>query len=118
MTQCLAKNKDTDTLAALNSHPMQQDMGSDEDQPEEEIPSHPLVDDDASEDEGDENLEAGVGRCKRILCGGGVLWTVHLAAAHDEDGALLLVFYAYLRGKRVKRRRGLRVTPRVNRRGS
>eukprot|EP00854_Cymbomonas_tetramitiformis_P026137 gene26137-biopygen27044 len=58
--------------------------------------------DDDSEDESDENLEAGVGRCKRILCGGGVLWTAHLAAAHDEDGALLLVFYAYLRGKRVK----------------
>ncbi|KAK3272213.1 hypothetical protein CYMTET_19483 [Cymbomonas tetramitiformis] len=119
MTQCLAKNKDTDTrLAVLNSHPLQQDMGSDEDQPEEDMPSHPLLDDDDSEDEGDENLEAGVGRCKRILCDGGVLWTAHLAAAHDEDGALLLVFYAYLHGKRVKRRRGLRATPRVSRCGS
>ncbi|KAK3233267.1 hypothetical protein CYMTET_56424 [Cymbomonas tetramitiformis] len=80
----------------------QQDMGSDKDQPEEELSSHPLVGDDGSEDEGDEDSEAAVGRCKRILCGGGVLWTAHLAAAHDEDGALLLVFYAYLRGKRVK----------------
>ncbi|KAK3244273.1 hypothetical protein CYMTET_46106 [Cymbomonas tetramitiformis] len=26
MTQCLAKNKDTDTLATLNSHPLQQDI--------------------------------------------------------------------------------------------
>ncbi|KAK3285764.1 hypothetical protein CYMTET_6644 [Cymbomonas tetramitiformis] len=106
MAQCLAKNKDTDTLAALNSHPLQQDMGSDEDQLEEDMPNHPLeVDDDDSEDEGKENLEADVGRCKRILCGGGVLWTANLAAAHDEDhGALLLVFYAYLRGKRVKTR--------------
>ncbi|KAK3278853.1 hypothetical protein CYMTET_13236 [Cymbomonas tetramitiformis] len=77
-------------------------MENAEDQPEEDMPSHPLVDDDGSEDENDENLEAGVGRCKRILCGGGVLWTAHLAAAHGEDGALLLVFYAYLRGKRVK----------------
>ncbi|KAK3236334.1 hypothetical protein CYMTET_53522 [Cymbomonas tetramitiformis] len=75
---------------------------NDPQQPEEDMPSHPLVDDDDSEDEGDENLEAGVGRCKRIMCGGGVLWTAHLAAAHNQDGALLLVFYAYLRGKRVK----------------
>ncbi|KAK3279896.1 hypothetical protein CYMTET_12238 [Cymbomonas tetramitiformis] len=102
MIQCLAKNKDTDTLAALNSHPLQQDMGSDEDQLEEDMPSHPLVDDDDSEDEGEENLEADVGRCKRILCGGGVLWIANLAAAHDEDGALLPVFYAHQRGKRVK----------------
>ena len=96
MTQQLAKAGAPEEIHALNTHPLQ---GGTE---EEGIHSHPLTNDGDEECEYDDDTSVGVGRCKRILRDGGVLWTSQLAAAHDEKGALLLVFYAYLRGKLVK----------------
>ncbi|KAK3236779.1 hypothetical protein CYMTET_53099 [Cymbomonas tetramitiformis] len=102
MTQQLAKAGAPEEIHALNTHPLQEDTE------EESMRSHPLTEDDDDDDDGDEacggdnDTSMGVGRCKRILRDGGVLWASQLAAAHDEEGALLLVFYAYLRGKLVK----------------
>ncbi|KAK3287529.1 hypothetical protein CYMTET_4975 [Cymbomonas tetramitiformis] len=103
MTQQLTKTGAPEEIHALDTHPLQGDTE------EEDMLSHPLItDDDDDGDDGDKecggdnDTSMGVGRCKRILRDGGVMWASQLAVAHDEEGALLLVFYAYLRGKLVK----------------
>ncbi|KAK3284479.1 hypothetical protein CYMTET_7875 [Cymbomonas tetramitiformis] len=84
-------------LSALDSHPLVDDK----------LDCHPLddgdLDDDQSLDNEKEYADATL-KCERVCREGSVRWgsTEYLAAAHDQDGPLLLVFFAYLKGQRVK----------------
>ncbi|KAK3289424.1 hypothetical protein CYMTET_3150 [Cymbomonas tetramitiformis] len=74
-------------LSVLDSHPLDDDdLGG----------SRPLDD---NEEDDDDPL-----KCERVCSDGSVRWgpTEYLASAQDPDGPLLLVFFAYLKGHRVK----------------